>query len=104
MTPPAPAPVPSFGRWMGSLWLYTLLRFALFAVLWGLLWMLGLETLLAGIVALALSVPLSYVLLARPRQAIAQQIEARVEAQRAARAELDGELDPDNARQSAEDA
>ena len=81
---------------MGALWLYTFLRFALFFVLWWLIALAGVSTLLAAILALALSVPLGYVLLAKPRRTLAAQMEARIEAQRAARAELDRQLDPGN--------
>jgi predicted lipid-binding transport protein (Tim44 family) len=91
----SPAP-PSFGRWMGSMWLYTALRFGLFFALWGIVYVLGLRGLLAPTVALILSVPLSFVLLAKPRAAFARQIEARIEAHRRAREELDRELDPGN--------
>jgi hypothetical protein len=86
---------PSFGNWMGSLWLYTLLRFGMFFALWGLLVLAGLSGLFAAFLALVLSVPLSYVLLARPRARIAAQIEQRVNAHKAARADLDRRLDPE---------
>jgi hypothetical protein len=92
---------PRFGRWMGSMWLYTVLRFGLFFALWGVVYLLGLRGLLAPTVALILSVPLSYVLLAKPRAAFAAQIEARVNAHRASRAELDNKLDPGNEADSA---
>ncbi len=87
-------PQPSFGRWMGSMWLYTLLRFGLFFALWGIVWLLGVRGLLAPLLAVVLSVPLSFVLLAKPRAAFAAQLEARITAQRAAREQLDRELDP----------
>ncbi|MCW2494770.1 MAG: hypothetical protein JWQ77_694, partial [Jatrophihabitans sp.] len=29
--------LPTFAKWMGSMWLYSLLRFGLFFALWGLL-------------------------------------------------------------------
>jgi hypothetical protein len=85
---------PTFGRWMSSMWLYTGLRFALFFVLWGIVVLLGVHGLLGALVALVLSVPLSYVLLARPRARFAAILQARLEAQRARRADLDVELDP----------
>jgi O-antigen ligase len=85
----------TFGRWMSSMWLYTVLRFALFFALWGILELVGLHGLFSALVALVLSVPLSLVLLARPRRAFAAQIEQRVDARREARAHLDAELDPD---------
>lgn len=88
-------PRPSFAGWMGSMWMYTILRFALFFALWGIVVLLGLSGLFAALVALVLSVPLSFVLLARPRAAFVRQLEQRVEARKTARAELDAELDPD---------
>lgn len=90
-----PAQRPSFANWMSSLWLYSLLRFGMFFALWGLLVLAGLSGLFAALLALALSVPLSYVLLARPRAKLAATIEARVQAQRAERAHLDSRLDPE---------
>ncbi|GAB2471319.1 hypothetical protein GCM10027265_20440 [Jatrophihabitans fulvus] len=84
-----------FGRWMGTMWLYTVLRFALFFALWGILLLVGLEVLFAAFVALVLSVPLSFVLLAGPRRAFTAQIEARVEAQKARRKQFDERLDPE---------
>ena len=79
---------PSFGSWLGSIWLYTGLRFALFLALWGILVLLGLSALIAALVALVLSVPLSFVLLARPRQRVADALEQRLAAQRARRERL----------------
>jgi hypothetical protein len=86
---------PSFAGWMGSMWLYSLLRFGLFFALWGLLVLVGLHGFFAPLVALVLSVPLSLVLLARPRARFTQQLELRVEARRAEREQLDAKLDPD---------
>ena len=86
---------PSFRNWMGSMWLYTLLRFALFFALWGILLLAGLGGLVAAAVALFLSIPLSFVLLARPRARFAANIEARMTAHRAQREQLDDALDPD---------
>lgn len=85
---------PGAGRWMGSMWLYTVLRFAVFFVLWAIVLLVGVRGLLAALIALVLSVPLSYVLLARPRARFAANLQARHDAQRARRAELDVELDP----------
>ena len=51
-------------------WVYSLLRIALMAALFGLLWLFGLGGFLGAAIAVALSVPLSYVLLARPRNAM----------------------------------
>jgi hypothetical protein len=78
---------------MGSMWLYTVLRFALFFALWGILLLIGLGGILALGGALVLSVPLSLVLLAAPRRRFAATIEARVEAHRARAERLDAELD-----------
>lgn len=87
---------PSFGGWMGSMWLYTLLRFGLFFALWGLLVLIGLHGFLAPVVALVLSVPLSYVLLAKPRANFTRQLEARLVARQQHREELDARLDPES--------
>jgi hypothetical protein len=83
---------PSFSTWMGSMWLYTVLRFGLFLLLWGLLYVAGLSGLIGGFIAVVLSVPLSYVLLARPRARLAATVEQRITAQRAERARLDEKL------------
>jgi predicted lipid-binding transport protein (Tim44 family) len=90
-----PSAPPNFGGWMGSMWLYTTLRFGLFFALWGLLVLVGLHGFIAPLVALLLSVPLSFVLLARPRARFTRQLEARVDRQRIAREQLNAELDPD---------
>lgn len=86
---------PSFRGWMGSMWLYTVLRFALFFVMWGVLALLGVGGFLGAVIALVLTMPLSYVLLARPRARFASTIEQRVEARKQARAHLDAELSGD---------
>jgi O-antigen ligase len=77
---------------MGSMWLYTLLRFGMLLVLWGVLYLAGLGGLLALLLAAVLSVPLSFVLLARPRARLAANIEQRVNAHRENRADLDEKL------------
>jgi O-antigen ligase len=87
--------VPGFVNWMGSLWGYTILRFGMFFALWGLLVLVGLGGLFAALLALVLSVPLALVLLSGPRSRVAQNIELRVDAARAARADLDSRLDPE---------
>jgi hypothetical protein len=46
----------------------------------------------APAVALVLSVPLSLVLLAKPRARFTRQLEARIEARKASRSELDARL------------
>lgn len=86
----------SYGSWMGSMWLFTLLRFGLFFALWGLLVLLGLHGFFAALVALVLSVPLSFVLLAKPRAAFARQLEARLAARTAERADLETRLEADD--------
>lgn len=78
------------------MWLFTVLRFGLFFALWGLMVLVGLHGLFAAFVALVLSVPLSLVLLAKPRAAFTRQLEARVNARHEHRAELDARLDEDN--------
>jgi p-aminobenzoyl-glutamate transporter AbgT len=85
----------TFAGWMGSMWLYTVLRFGVFGLLWVILWAVGLEPILAGIIAAFASVPISYVALQVPRQRFAQKIEQRIAARRDARDALDSELDPD---------
>lgn len=90
------APKPTFANWLGSMWLYTLLRIALFLVLWGIVVAAGLPGLLGAIVAAVLSMPLSYVLLARPRARLAANIEARINARREDRAALDAALRGDD--------
>jgi hypothetical protein len=87
---------PSFAGWMGSMWLYTALRFGLFFALWGLLYLIGLHGFLAPVLALLLSVPLAFVLLAKPRARFARQIEARLAAHRAEREDLDTQLGGDD--------
>jgi hypothetical protein len=79
---------------MGSMWLYTILRFGLFFALWGILELLGVHGFLAPILALVLSVPLSFVLLAKPRAMFTRQLEARIERRKEDRAALDAQLEP----------
>src|SRR3954471_2804329 len=86
---------PTCARWMGSMWLYSILRFGLFFALWGLMVLIGLHGLFAALVGLILSIPLSLVLLSRPRAVVATNIESRVNARRHERDELSARLDPD---------
>jgi hypothetical protein len=79
---------------MGSMWMYTLLRFGLFFALWGIAYLAGLHGLLGPLVALVASVPLSLVILAKPRARFTRQLELRMQARQAERARLDAELDP----------
>jgi O-antigen ligase len=92
MVEPQSGKQPSFAGWMGSMWLYTVLRFGMLLVLWGVLYLAGLGGLLALLLAAVLSVPLSFVLLARPRARLAASIEQRVNAHRENRADLDEKL------------
>lgn len=65
-----------------AFWVYTLARFALFGVIWAILWLVGVPYLFAAFIAIVVSVPLSWFLLARPRQAFAATIEQRVNQRR----------------------
>jgi hypothetical protein len=84
---------------MGSMWLYTVLRFGLFGVLCLILWLVGLPVVFAAVLAAVASLPISYVVLKVPRQRFADNIEARAAQRRQARAEFDHELDPGNSEQ-----
>lgn len=77
------------------MWLYTVLRFGMFFALWGILFLLGVHGFLAPLLALVLSVPLSFVLLAKPRAMFTRQLELRVERRKADRAALDARLEAD---------
>jgi hypothetical protein len=92
----ATRPAPTAGQFFGAMWLYTALRFGLFFALFGLLWLVGVKGFLGAVIALVLSVPLSFVLLAKPRAAFAAVLEQRVNARRARQAELDAELRGDD--------
>jgi Protein of unknown function (DUF4229) len=83
---------PTFAGWLGSMWLYTILRFGLFLALWGVIWLAGLHGLAGLLLAALLSIPLSYVLLSIPRARFAAKLEQRVNAHREARADLDQKL------------
>ena len=73
-------------------WVYSLARIALFLALWGLLWLFGLGGLIGAAVALVLSVPLSYVFLARPRMAMTAAMMERLNVRHERTAELDEKL------------
>lgn len=75
--------------------MYTILRFGLFFALWAILLLAGLPGLFASLVALVLSVPLSFALLAKPRRRFTEQLELRVQAQRRHRQHLDTQLNPE---------
>ncbi len=73
-------------------WVYSLARISLFLVLWGLLWLFGLGGLIGAAVALVLSVPLSYVFLARPRMAMTGAMMERLNVRQERAADLDEKL------------
>jgi hypothetical protein len=73
-------------------WVYSLLRIALMAALFGLLWLFGLGGLLGAAVAVALSVPLSYVLLARPRNAMTAAMMERLNVRQERNASFDEQV------------
>jgi hypothetical protein len=73
-------------------WVYSLARITLFLVLWGLLWLFGLGGLIGAAVALVLSVPLSYVFLARPRTAMTAAMMERLNVRQERTADLDRDL------------
>ncbi len=87
---------PTFRRSFGLLWLYTGLRVVLFAVVFGILWLVGVSGLLAAMIALVLTLPLSYVLLAKPRALLAANIEQRMNAHRSRSEELSARLNGDD--------
>lgn len=82
-------------------WLYTAARIVVFAVIFGLLWLFGVRSLLGAALALILSVPLSYVILVRPRAALAAALHDRFvirqERTDALDAQLSEEPPPDSA-------
>jgi len=81
---------------MGAMWLYTVLRFGLFLALWGLLWLARVPGLLAGLIAIVLSVPLSYVLLRKQREKVAMNLEQRLTARQARTHDIDAKLSGDD--------
>lgn len=85
-------PQPTFAGWLGSMWLYTILRLGLFLALWGLITLAGLHGFVGAFVAVLLSVPLSFVLLSVPRARFAAKLEQRVNAHRDGRVALDQKL------------
>lgn len=89
---------PTFRRSFGAMWLYTILRFGLFFALFGLLWLVGVKGFLGAIIALVLSVPLSFVLLAKPRHAFAAVLEQRIEARKERQRDLDAKLSGNDLR------
>jgi hypothetical protein len=63
-------------------------RLGIFAVLAGILYLIGLRSFYLILAALLLSVPISVVVLKRPRQALAGDLEARVERKRTTKQNL----------------
>ncbi len=69
---------------------YVVGRFAIFAVLLLVLWLVGLGGLLGAAVALVLSVPLSYLLLRRQREEVTAALQRRSQAKAEFRSRLRG--------------
>jgi hypothetical protein len=86
---------PSAAESLKAMWLYSLLRFGLFFLLWALLFLCTVPGLLAALLAVVLSLPLSFVLLRRQRARLASNLERRVEARRGRRDNLDDRLSGD---------
>ncbi|HEY6749347.1 MAG TPA: DUF4229 domain-containing protein [Mycobacteriales bacterium] len=81
---------------MKSAAIYTAGRIVVFAVLAGLLWLVGLRGFLLVFAALLLSIPVSYFLLARQRNALAADVERRVTSRQARRQDLRSQLRGDD--------
>lgn len=77
---------------LGALWIYTVLRFGLFGVLFLILWLFGVGGLLGALIALVLSVPLSFVLLAKPRSWLADGMNDQLRARQSRTRRLDADL------------
>lgn len=75
-----------------AMWLFSVLRIGIFLALWGLLWIAQVPGFLAAVIALALSVPLSFVLLRKPRERLASNVERRVQARLNKSQNLDAKL------------
>jgi hypothetical protein len=83
---------PSARASLAALWLYTLLRFAIFFGILGLLWLIDVRGFLGAVIALVLSLPISFVLLAKPRARLASNLEQRLQSRRARESEFDARL------------
>lgn len=81
---------------MKSAAIYTAGRILVFAVLAGLLWLVGLRGFLLVFAALLLSIPVSYFFLARQRNALAADVERRVTSRQARRQDLRSQLRGDD--------
>lgn len=97
--PSSPPPLPPRGKGPRAVLAYTAARLALFAVVGGVLYVIGLRRFALVIVALIVTMPLSYVLLRTQRTALTAQLETRVQRRRDVRARLRGTDDagPDRA-------
>ncbi len=76
--------------------IYTAGRIAVFAVLAGLLWLVGLRGFLLVFAALLLSIPVSYFFLARQRNALAANVERTVTDRQSRRQNLRSQLRGDD--------
>jgi len=76
--------------------IYTAGRIVVFAVLAGLLWLVGLRGFLLVFVALLLSIPVSYFFLARQRNALAADVERKVTDRQSRRQNLRSQLRGDD--------
>lgn len=83
---------PSATSTLGAMWVFTLLRLAVFGAMFGLLLLARVPGFWAAVIALILSVPLSFVLLSKQRQKLVDNIEQRVEAGKAKNQDLDNKL------------
>lgn len=81
---------------MKSAAIYTAGRILVFAVLAGLLWLVGLRGFLLVFAALLLSIPVSYFFLARQRNALAADVERKVSNRQARRQDLRSQLRGDD--------
>jgi UPF0716 family protein affecting phage T7 exclusion len=83
---------PSAGASLRAMWLYSLLRFGVFFAIWAVLWLVRVPGFLAAVIAVVLSIPLSFVLLNKQRQRLADNLEQRVEARKARSEQLNDKL------------
>lgn len=81
---------------------YSLARFGILGGVAVLLWFLGLDGFLAVAVAVVLSVPMSYLLLARQRAALSGEVERRLDQRRTQREDLRARLRGDDTTDSTE--
>lgn len=81
---------------MKSAAIYTAGRILVFAVLAGLLWLVGLRGFLLVFAALLLSIPVSYFFLARQRNALAADVERKVTGRQSRRQDLRSQLRGDD--------